>query len=295
MKKLRIILLLCLIMLGLTACGRPASANKLVRMAKKEHGSAKVVSKVKNTYGKGYTVTLYDKLQDFDYTVSSYMAYTDICGFTYSHPETTDDFRCCLVNKVAADEQAEIENIKLKYDANVYFETSPSVYVCAKDYDSAKQAAREVAELFQRNNKNYRLDFLNVHALTTGSGSYDISQYVLDSEAVIGYMPIPEMIWVGKDQTIVDIYVNHAKDFDPDAVYLRRETVRFGDTRFTLSQVTEASGAPTSDDSPVTLYYFRASDGGEFFLADFCINDVYNPGKYITANNYDNRKYPDEK
>ena len=70
MKKIGLCFLLIICVLGLTACGRPARPGKLAREARKTYGSAKVVSKVKTPIG--YSVTMHDKLQDFDYTIYSY-------------------------------------------------------------------------------------------------------------------------------------------------------------------------------------------------------------------------------
>ena len=69
MKKINICFVLCLLVLGLTACARPAHPTKLAFEARQTYGSAKVVSKVKTPVG--YSVTMHDNLQDFDYTIYS--------------------------------------------------------------------------------------------------------------------------------------------------------------------------------------------------------------------------------
>lgn len=289
MKKIRAISVLCIMLAALTACGHTKGANKLIWEAKLAHGSATVVSKVENS--DGATVTLHDKLQDFDYRVMSYMETMCIDGSEFgSTPAVSDDFQYALVDKIKADEQTEISNIEQKYGATFTTDLGPTVY--ADDQPSAKQAAIEIADLYQKNNLKHRLDDLTVMAYARSSYYHERTGYYGRDEELAGHITLPKMEWSGTDQALIEEYTYRAKEIDADAEYLRSEVVTFAETGYDLEQVTATGDCPRSEDAPVTLYYFKASDGGEFYIADFCINDEIRPSEFDNANNYDSRTYP---
>ena len=113
MKRLGICFVICLIFLGLTGC-RGASANTLITEARLEHGSANVVSKTKTS--DGYVIVLHDNLQNFDYTVQSYMNAETLDGSElWKVPAQSDDFQYVLIDKIITDEQANINTIETTY------------------------------------------------------------------------------------------------------------------------------------------------------------------------------------
>lgn len=290
MKKIRVCLMVFLIMLGLTACGKPASANSLINEAKLKHGDATVVSKTKNA--DGYTIVLHDNLQNFDYTVSSYMRSETLDGAElWSLPATSDSFEYELTEKIKTDEQANINNIETKYSVSF---SAGGMYptVTGNDPDSAKQAAFEIADIYQRNNMKNRLDGLEIIAVAPDTYYFDRTGYYDRTDEMMGYVTLPNFEWSGRDQWKIDQYTEVAKQLDPGAVYLRDERKIFSDTGYNLEEVTLTGDCPKFEDAPVTYYYFKASDGGEFYVADFCINNHYRPSEFFEANNYNNRVYP---
>lgn len=290
MKKIRICFVIFLIMLGLTACGSPDNSNKLAHNAKQEHGSAKVVSKSKTS--DGYTVTLHDDLQDFDYTVTSYMHYTYFDGVKIGtgSPVVVDEFQACLVEKILADEQTEIDNIKQKYGAKVSANRDPIIFVNAPDPDSAKQAAQEIAELFQQNNLNNRLLGLEIEVESLDSYYHDRTGYTDQPEKTLGYYTLPAIDWYGEDQELIDMYTILAQEMDPGAYYLRSEIWRLCDTGYDMDMIAMTNAYPRFPNAPVTLYFFESSDGKEFYIADFYLYYENDRTQCYEANNYKDRK-----
>lgn len=290
MNRISVGLIICFTILGLTACGRAKGANFLTREAELEHGSATVVSKVKDPDGTT-TVVLHDTLQDFDYSVTSTMDPIIMDGEEFgSLPGTWDDFQASLIDKIIADEQTDIENIEKVYGAS--FSTDMGLSVYADDPDSAKQAACEIATIFQDNNLKHRLDDMTIIAMSNDSyfydrtGFYDSTGFYDNNEEMVGYITLPDLVWKGRDQELIEEYTIKAKEMDPDAEFIRTEIMSFEDTGYDLDDVTLTGDAPRRMEAPVTLYYFSASDGRVFYIADFCINDANRPSEFYNANNY---------
>ena len=288
MKKIRFCFVFFLFVLGLTACGRAAGANALISEAKIKHGSANVVSKTKTV--DGYEIVLHDNLQNFDYTVWSYMDSVNIDGTEFwKQPGSSDNFEYALIDKIITDEQTAINNIETKYTVKLSMEYWPTVY--ANDRDTAKQAVCEIADIFQNNNLNNRLDDLMIRAIVPDSYYFDRTGYYDKPDVTAGYITLPSLAWTSQDQQLIEQYTYIAQELDPGSIYLRSEKMTFAHTGYNLDQVTLTGDAPHFKESPVTYYYFEASDGGEFYVADFCINDKYRPSEFFEANNYANRVY----
>ena len=283
MERISVGVIICLTILGLTGCGRAKGVNFLISEAELEHGSATVVSKTKNT--DGATVVLHDTLQDFDYSVSSTMDPIYIDGETFgSLPGTWDDFEYSLLEKITTDEQTAINNIESKYGASFTKDWGLNVY--ADDPDSAKQAALEIAAIMQDNNLKHRLDDQTITVLAADSYYFDRTGYYDQPDEIVGFITLPSMEWSGRDQQLIEEYTIKAKEMDPDAKFLRTEVMTFADTGYDLDDVTLTGDAPRRVEAPVTLYYFSASDGREFYIADFSINDANRPSEFHNANNY---------
>lgn len=287
MKRLGVCFVICLSFLGLTGC-RGASANTLITEARLEHGSANVVSKTKTS--DGYVIVLHDNLQNFDYTVQSYMNAETLDGSElWKVPAQSDDFQYVLIDKIITDEQANINTIETTYGVKFVNEYCPTVY--ADDKASAQQAAYEIAVLFQNNNMENRIDDLRIQAIAPDSYYFDRTGKYGREEESTGYYILPSLTWSGADEELIEEYTYIAQELDPGAKYLRSEEMSFADTGYDLDQVTLTGDAPSFEDAPVTYFYFEASDGGEFYVADFCINNKYRPSEFFEANNYDNRVY----
>ena len=137
-----------------------------------------------------------------------------------------------------------------------------------------------------------RLDGLEIIAVAPDTYYFDRTGYYDRTDEMMGYVTLPNFEWSGRDQWKIDQYTEVAKQLDPGAVYLRDERKIFSDTGYNLEEVTLTGDCPKFEDAPVTYYYFKASDGGEFYVADFCINNRYRPSEFFEANNYNNRVYP---
>ena len=70
-KKIIYALVIFAMALMMTGCGHVKSTKQLVKMAKRAHGACEVVSKEESE--KCTSVRLRDKLQGFEYTISSSM------------------------------------------------------------------------------------------------------------------------------------------------------------------------------------------------------------------------------
>ena len=288
MKKISIFFILCLMVLGLAACGRPAKPGKLAREARQRYGSAKVVSKVKTPIG--YSVTMHDKLQDFDYTIHSYR---EMIGLFNYRGEISDDFKASLVQKIIYDEKIAVDDIKDRYDATIDVGGSIN-YVYSEDPDKAKQAAIEFADILQRNNLEGRLDYAEITALTLGTYLSQRTGAKPHKDEQVGTVTLPDKSWRSKEEDLIDLYTIYARELDAGAVYLRSETKKLKFTHYDLKDIGGSNGAPEYWDSPVTFYYFKASDGGEFYLGDFYLKNPNDPTTIDMVQNYAHRTYPDD-
>jgi len=289
MKKIGLCFLLIICVLGLTACGRPARPGKLAREARKTYGSASVVSKVKTPIG--YSVTMHDKLQDFDYTIYSYRRHIGL--FNY-RGEISDTFEYCLIHKIIDDtEKAEIDDITDRYDA-MYTEGYGFYDVYSKDPENAKQAALEFAEVLQRNNMNGRLNGVELRAITLGTYLAERTGYKAECDEEVGRVTLPDKTWRSKEDELIELYTIYARELDAGAVYLRSEVKKLKFTQYELEDIGGSNGAPKYWSSPVTFYYFKASDGGEFYVGDFYLKNPKDPTTIDIVQNYAQRTYPDD-
>lgn len=288
MKKIGLCFLLIICVLGLTACGRPAKPGKLAREANNSYGSATMISKVKTPIG--YSVTMHDKLQDFDYTISSYSERDTL--FTWKAC-TESTFKEALVKKIADNEKLAIDDIKDKYDATI---TLGGKYnnVYSDDPENAKLAALELAKILQRNNLQNRLNGAEITALTLGTYLSERTGYKPDRDEEVGTVTLPNKEWSGKEEERIAEYTYEARKFDPGAVYLRSEVKKLKFTQYELEDIGGSNGAPKYWNSPVTFYYFKASDGGEFYVGDFYLKNPKDPTTIDIVQNYAQRTYPDD-
>lgn len=288
MKKIGLCFALIIIVLGMTACGKPAKPGKLAREAKQSYGSAKLVSKVKTPIG--YSVTMHDELQDFDYTISSYSERDTLLTKV---SKTSSTFKEALVQKIVSDEKTAIDDIKDRYDATIDVDGIVN-YVYSDDPENAKLAALEFANVVQRNNLQGRLDGIEIEALTLGTYRSERTGFKATRDEIVGTVTLPNKEWRGKEEERIAEYTYEAQKFDPGAVYLRSEVKKLKFTEYDLEDIGGSNGAPKYWDSPVTFYYFKASDGGEFYIGDFYLKNKNDVTTIDIVNNYKNRRYPDD-
>lgn len=93
-------------------------------------------------------------------------------------------------------------------------------------------------------------------------------------EERIGTITLPdiELVSVDEEQDQYYTWMAHMQT-DPNAVFLRKEIKTFADTGADLDRVDhpayDGTSDPTSNSSPVTFHFLRASDGSEYYLCDF--------------------------
>ena len=280
LKRIIIPVLACFFLMLVSGCS-PKNAKSLVKMAKRQHGYCTVVSKTETD--DGAKVVLHDKLQDFDYTVSSYMSSIDIDGSHFgSVPDTGDDFERKLAEKVLSNVQSDLETIYNETGTEQWDGESNTdmPVILASDEQSAKEATERVAEALQEQNLNNRMDGWQIMAYKIDNDkiSMGYSYWHLDR---YGSVTLPSTTFRNPEEEKIDTYTKAAQQLDKNAVFLRKEKKTFAYTGLDLDKVVNNINddpVPESDSSPVTLYFFRASDGLEFWVADFFY--IYDDNKY---------------
>ena len=142
--------------------------------------------------------------------------------------------------------------------------------ILANDTESGATAAMSFAEVIQTQNINHRLD--NVEIVV-----YQDSEKTSSSEhgpaywTRLGSVKLPDISFRDIEKETEDNFIQIGLAHDKGAEYLGKEQKAFADTGLDLNRVVIYDGEsnPTKPDSPVMLYYFRASDGTDFWIADF--------------------------
>lgn len=275
MKKALSILLSCLFLIGTSSCA-PKNANQLISQARREHGSCTVVSK--STADGETTVVLHDELQDFDYTVRSFRSKINIDGANAgSYPDSRDSFDEDLSKKVISNVKDDLDRIA-EETGTIYYadsEKTGNLYpvILAKDTESGSKAAISFAEVIQTQNIDHRLDNVEITV-------YQDSEITRSSElgpayrTRLGSVRLPEITFRDIEKETEANFIQIGLAHDKKAEYLGKEQKTFADTGLDLERVVIYDGEsnPTRPDSPVTLYYFRASDGTDFWIGDFSYN-----------------------
>lgn len=284
-----IIITLCLF---LTGCGHVRSAKSLIKQAKLTHGKCEVVSKSETD--EATTVVLRDKLQGFEYKITSSMNDINIDGASFgSVPGTYDDFEASLINYAINDSKASLDTICKKYGAS--YETFTGDVILnllmppSTSETDAVNITEEVATLMQAYNKDNRMDGFEINVshdeewlkhyyeklLKENGGDRD--DYVFSGAGGaelchIGSARLPDCSFRDEEKENEDYYLEMAQMKYRDAKYVRKEVKTFADTGLTIDRVQNndySSGISiekTSD--PVTFYYYDAN-GTEFYICNF--------------------------
>ena len=288
-----IIIALCLL---LTGCGHVRSAKSLITQAKLTHGKCEVVSKSETDAAT--TVVLRDKLQGFEYKITSSMNDINIDGTSFgSVPGTYDDFEASLQNYAINDSKVSLDTICKKYGASYETFTGDVILNLLMPLSSSESDAvnitEEVATLMQEYNKNNRLDGFVIYVshddewleqykkkLRKEKGG-DTDDYVFSDAGGanichIGSARLPDCSFRDKEKENDDYYLEMAQMKYKNAKYVRKEKKTFADVGIPLDRVSNAYYSPetaiekTSD--PVTFYYFDAN-GTEFYICNFLDNE----------------------
>ncbi len=266
MKK--IIILVLVGAMFLVGCGSVRSAKSLYRMAKSTHGACTIVSE--NETDKKTEVVLHDKLQDFDYTVTSSINEISIDGSSFgSVPGTTDGFMVGLKQKVVSNVEVELNAAcsmsGMHYEVDSDSSSENLLIIYAGNAGDGERAAVKCAGFLQEQNKDNRLDGLMIVA-----GSNETDKYYKNEH--FGSIKLPDITWRTPEDEDIDYYTEMAhQQTDKNAKFLRVEKGIFADTEADLDRVVRVlgTGYPKELNSPVTFYYFESSEGREYYLCNF--------------------------
>lgn len=257
---------LCVMIFTLTSCGKVKSASELKKYAEETYGACEVVSQSETD--EQTKLILHDELQDFDYGIESVMTSVNVDGGIWGkYADIHSGFDGSLKDKVIQNETDELNDIcssnNARWEKKEWWPGLISVY--AADEASAKEAALSCARTLQSVNLNNRMDGWEIHAYVDGSQT---------GEERVGTITLPDISLISVDEEHDQYYIRMAHmQTEPNAVFLRKEVKTFADTGADLDRVDHpaygGTSDPTSDSSPVTFYYFRASDGSEYYLCDF--------------------------
>ena len=259
------ILFLFSMVLMVSGCRNIKSGNDLYKWAKDEYGDCTIVS-VAETDDKT-VVILHDTLQDFDYEVISSMSKIVIDGSGFgSLPDTSDTFEKELREKVISNVKDELDAIcnteGMRYE---HADGESIISILAGNEKDGREAGLKCAEILQKQNINNRLDNLCIDVVGNRHDKWYDNEH-------FGSVKLPDISWRTSEDELVGYYTEMAKmQTDENAVFLHSELKTFADTGADLQRVVKVLGSdyPTKRTSPVTFYYFRSSDGEEYYLCDF--------------------------
>lgn len=263
MKKQVSIPLMTLCVLLLAGCGHVKSAKKLIRQARSEHGSCKVISQTE-TEDKT-EVVLQDDLQGFTYTVRSYMTDINIDGSSFgSLPETRDGFMKALTDYALKESEDEVEALMQECDATFQRE---SLSIDAKDKENGIAACTILASILQKYNLENRMDGLTIN--------------VRNKEDHLGSCRLPELSFRTPEKEKEDDYMRRAQNLmssvspkNRSLTFVKKESVPFSKLGIPLSRVSSYSwNKVTTISDTVTLYYYQTNQQ-LFYIADFIDNDT---------------------
>ena len=280
-KRTACCVLLLILLMSLTACGKPQSAKSLYRTAKATHGKCTIVSKTETA--DKTEVVLHDKLQDFDYTVTSGMNDIVIDGSSFgSLPSSTDGFTVALMKKVISNVQSNLDaacsDPSLRYGTPEFYSKDLILIVYCKDQSKGKTAAVECARALQTQNLKNRMDGFLIYLVEDTGGKWTDGEHY-------GSVKLPDTSFRTPEDEKIDYYTEIAHmQTDPKAKYLRKRTGTFSETGLDLNLVVNNLGSdyPTKPSSPVTFYYFEDSKGREYYICDFNYYDKNNNIAWFT-------------
>lgn len=256
--------LIVMMLAALSGCGRVKTADELYKEAVRRHGECEIISQAENE--DGTVLLLRDNLQGFEYRISSGMNSLTIDGASFGSVEHTGDtFDKALEAYVLSECRPEIDEICEGFGARADKSDIGFLIIRSEDAEKGEKATLACAEVIQTYNLNGRLD------------RWEIACYHLDDKNYYnteryGSVVLPDIEWVDREQEVINYYTEMAHiETDVNAQFIRKEEGTFADTGAELRRVESILGTDYPDEmsDPVTFYYFRASDGSEYFLCDF--------------------------
>ena len=261
-----------LMLFVLSGCGHVRSANDLYKEAVRTYGECEIVSQ---TEEEDRTVlVLRDSLQGFEYKMTSGMSDLSIDGSTFGSVENTGStFSAALSDYVFSQCLDDLEAICEEYGGtcevgNVYF-----FIIRTENAELAEKATLACAEVIQSYNLKGRMDNWEIPCFSLEGNLFATAER-------FGSVKLPNIEWISREQEIINYYAEMARMVtDEKAQFVRSEEGIFSDTGADLRRVVSVLGTdyPTENTSPVTFYYFKASDGTVYYLCDF---DYYDEDYY---------------
>ena len=269
MKRLLLFICSVFLILGLAGCGRIKTASELLKEAKKLHGDCELVSKEETD--ECTVIIVRDKLQGFEYRMSSGMQDISIDGSYFgSVPSTGDGFDEALAAYVKDSLKDRIDEYVSSTGAVV--EDSPYTFfvVRSNDEDEAIEVALACAEMIQTMNLEHRMDGWQICAYANEN-----ENYLYDVR--YGSIELPNISWRTIEQEKIEYYMEMAE------MQLKTEVSFTGKVDGTFSQtgadidMVEGSfyddGQITDGSSPVTFYYFTTKEGDGYYICNFLYKD----------------------
>lgn len=270
-KKVLIIGVLVLLVLCIAGC-KAKNSKQLKRQARMTYGSAKVISETNGSDSS--TVVMQDKLQGFEYTITSYTSPFVIDGTNFGDVAGThSDFDTRLMHHCVGQVQSQIDSLCQQYngsfECNSYFHRDLIGFVKVDDPNNAKVLSEGIAKALQTQNKNNRLDNVEI-SVEDNDDNY------------LGRVLFPGCSFESEAEKMLADVTEYAKQLDPNAVYERTETKTLRQMGISIDSVicTNGFNCPLDADGPVHLYYFKGTGGKSFYVGDFTTENDMDPATY---------------
>ncbi|MBP3753501.1 MAG: hypothetical protein J6I66_01420 [Lachnospiraceae bacterium] len=270
MKRILAGIFVFALLLGLAGCGRIKTASELLKAAERAHGDCELVSKEETD--EHTVIIVRDKLQGFEYRMSSSMSDLNIDGSNFgSFPNTYDGFDRALGDYVIDSTRAEI-NEYISTTGAVVQDTSLDFFmVRSNDEKEAVEAALKCAEILQEYNLDHRMDgwLIVAYANEKDDYLYDVRY---------GSVKLPDITWRTVETETIEYYMEMAEmQLETDVTFDRKVEGTFSDTGAELEHVVNSyydeENIIDSSSSPVTFYYFTTQKGEKYYICDFLYED----------------------
>ena len=268
-------------LLCVSGCGDLKSDKALVSIAQKRYGDCELIKYTETE--RSHTARVRDRLQDFEYSVTSSYSDINIDGAYFGSAESVSDtFTESLQAKVTELAAPGLEKALggAKYSISDTNNAEPFLVIYTSSEENAGSLALSAAEEVNRYNAEHRLDGKMIYAVSADSDKWYHNKHY-------GSVVLPEMVFLTPEDENGAYYTEMAQlQTDKNAKFVRKAKGVFSDTGADLSKVVCVLGTdyPTEMNSPVTFYYFTDSSGREYYLCDF--NYYGDNGSFAWYTNY---------
>ena len=275
-KKLRTVVIYLALAFCLTGCS-VASEKEVVKYAEEKYGEATLL-RTEEQGDEEITCYFKDKEYGFEYSVSSYMNDIFIDGASFGSAESKgSNFDIQYYNYINDAIAKDLEFIEQKYNVDISISDGTYIYYFAKvsykskDTTNVALVTKEVSDLYTTLDTRHYWKNLDVEAYDM-DGSY------------LGAYHYEQGKWMTPEDENDLFYIEHIKNLNSEAVYLRKEQHLFTETGVNINDVVTVLGDPeVTVDSTVTYYIFSV-DKEEYYMCDFMVmNDI---GGYEWYTNY---------